>query len=243
MSEIVVNNLSVTLKNKKTTVKAIDGLSLTFKDGDFSVIIGPSGCGKTTLLRTLLGLIPYEGDITLDGVDIYDYDIGERNFAYVSQDIVLQPHATVFENIAYPLRIRGMEKSVIVDKVNELANELHISECLSRKPRHISIGQAQRTAIARALIKNATFYFFDEPFSNLDQVGRNEGKHLLLETIRKYHASVVYVTHSIQEATSLADHIFVMDEGKIIFSGSSEELYKSEHPTIKALIQNDDYAK
>ena len=120
---------------------------------------------------------------------------------------------------------------------------LKISHCLTRKPKELSVGQAQRVAIARAIVKRANVYLFDEPFSNLDQVGRNEGRHLLIETIRKYHASVIYVTHSIQEATSLADNIFVMDEGKIIFSGKPEDLYKSEHPTIKALIQNDDYAK
>ena len=151
MSEIVVNNISVTYNlDKKRTVKAINDCSAVFKDGEFNVIIGASGCGKSTLLKTLLGLLPFDGDITLDGVDIYDYSIGERNFAYVSQDIVLQPHVTIFDNIAYPLRIRGMDKKTIVDKVNEIAKDLNISECLTRKPKQISLGQAQRVAIARA---------------------------------------------------------------------------------------------
>ena len=118
MSEIVVKNLKVTYQlNKKQTVDAIKNLNATFEDGKFNVIIGFSGCGKSTLLKTLLGLLPFEGEISLDGVDINDYSIGERNFAYVSQDIVLQPHVTIFDNIAYPLRIRGMEKSLIVEKV------------------------------------------------------------------------------------------------------------------------------
>ena len=241
MSEIIINNISVTYKlDKKRTVQAINGCSAVFKDGEFNVIIGASGCGKSTLLKALLGLIPFEGDVTLDGVDIYDYSIGERNFAYVSQDIVLQPHITVFDNIAYPLRIRGMDKKTIVDKVNETAADLHISECLTRKPKQISLGQAQRVAIARALIKNASFYLFDEPFSNLDQKSRDDGRILLLKTIQKYHASVIYVTHSINEATSIGDKIFVMDEGKIIFSGTPEEVLECQIPAVKNLIDAND---
>ena len=225
MSEIVVNNISVTYQlDKKRTVNAIKNCSAIFKDGEFNVVIGPSGCGKTTLLKALLGLIPFEGDVTLDGVDIYDYSTGERNFAYVSQDIVLQPHVTVFDNIAYPLKIRGMDKKTIVEKVNEIAADLNISECLSRKPKQISLGQAQRVAIARALIKNANFYFFDEPFSNLDQANRDNGRALLIKTIQKYHASVIYVTHSINEATSIANKIFVMSDGTMVFSGTPEEV-------------------
>jgi multiple sugar transport system ATP-binding protein len=240
MSEIVVKNLKVTYQlNKKQTVDAIKNLNAIFEDGKFNVIIGFSGCGKSTLLKTLLGLLPFEGEISLDGVDINDYSIGERNFAYVSQDIVLQPHVTIFDNIAYPLRIRGMEKSLIVEKVNELAKELKISECLSRKPKHISIGQAQRAAIARALVKNASFYFFDEPFSNLDQENRDSGRFLLLEIMRKYHSSVIYVTHSIREATALADKIYVMDDGHFIFSGTPEELYECDDDRVKSLIEAD----
>ena len=221
---------------KKQTVTAIKGLSAIFQDGEFNVVVGKSGCGKSTLLKALLGLIYYEGDVTLDGVDLFDYSIGERNFAYVSQGIVLQPHVTVFDNIAYPLRIRGIEKELIVQKVNELAEELDVSSCLTRKPKHISLGHAERLAIARALIKNATFYLFDEPFSNLDQASRQHGKNLLLQTMKKYHASVIYVTHSIEEATSLADKVFVMDDGKVIFSGTPEELIKSDNEIVQSLV-------
>ena len=192
MSEIVVKNLVVKYElNKKQEATAIDHINAVFSDGEFNVIIGPSGCGKTTLLKTLLGLLDFEGDITLDGVDINDYSIGERNFAYVSQDIVLQPHVTIFDNIAYPLKIRGIDKNTIIEKVNEIAKELKIEECLTRKPRHISIGQAQRVAIARALVKNANVYFFDEPFSNLDKNTRDSCRFLLIDVIRKYRASAI----------------------------------------------------
>ena len=240
MAEMVVRDLIVKYElSKKQEVTAIDHLNAVFSDGEFSVIIGPSGCGKSTLLKTLLGLLPFEGSITLDGVNIDDYSIGERNFAYVSQDIVLQPQATIFDNIAYPLRIRGIDKKTIIEKVNEIAKDLNIEECLTRKPKHISIGQAQRVAIARALIKNATFYFFDEPFSNLDKTNRDNCRFLLVDIIRKYRASVIYVTHSIQEATALADKIIVMNEGKIIFTGHPEDLYQCDEPIVKELIEAD----
>ena len=239
MSEIVINNLTVTYKSKKREVVAVDKLNATFLDGQINVIVGPSGCGKSTLLRTILGLNMYDGDITLDGVDILYYSTAERNFAYVSQEIVLQPHMTVFDNIAYPLKIRGMEKAEIIEKVNAIAKDLNIEECLTRRPKQISLGQAQRTAIARALVKNASFYFFDEPFSNLDSRTRDDGKRLLLSTMKKYHSSVVYVTHSIQEATALADKIFVMNEGKFIFEGTAEELYDSTDPLVSAFVDVD----
>lgn len=239
MSELVIKDLNVIYDlPKKQKVHALKGVNATFKDGEFNVIIGKSGCGKSTLLKALLGLVYFEGDAYLDGVDLYDYSIGERNFAYVSQDIVLQPHVTIFDSIAYPLKIRGMEKALIVQKVNELARELDIVDCLSRKPKHISLGQAQRAAVARALIKNASFYLFDEPFSNLDQANRSYSKKLLLELIKKTKGSVIYVTHSIEEATSLADKVFVMDDGVFIFEGTPEELLSSNDERVKALVDS-----
>lgn len=238
MPEIEVKNLHVEYPLKhRERIQVINDLSFVFKDGDFNVIIGESGCGKTTLMKTLLGLKPYIGEILLDGVNIENYSIGDRNFAYVSQDIVLQPQVTVFDNIAYPLKIRGVDKKTIVEKVYAIAKELNIFEILPCRPKQISIGQAQRVAIARALVKNASFYFFDEPFSNLDAVNRNIGRHLIHEVIKSHHASAVYITHSISEATSLSDKVFVMYEGEFIFSGTSEELMKSTNEHVKELIE------
>ena len=245
MSEIKISQLTVNYKTQKNKViKAINDLSVTFNDGEFNVIIGASGSGKSTLIKTILGLINYDsGVILLDGADIQDYSISERNFAYVSQEIILFPHLTVFDNIAYPLKIRGVDKKTIVEKVNQLAKELDIEECLSRKPKQISLGQAQRAAIARTLIKNANFYFFDEPFSNLDLPNRELGRHLINKFIKNHHASAIYITHSIKEALSMGDRILVLDEGKILFSGSSKELLNFKNPIISSLISSDDYGK
>lgn len=241
MSEISVKNLVVDYKlNKKQTVRAVDNLSAVFNNGEFNVIIGQSGCGKSTLLKSILGLISYEGDIYLDDDDLRGYSIGDRNFSYVSQDIVLIPSATIFDNIAYPLKIRGVDKKSIVDKVYELADELDIRDCLSRRPKQISLGQAQRAAIAKALIKNASFYLFDEPFSNLDPKRREEGRHIIQNVVKKRSSSVIYVTHSIKEATSLADKVFVMDKGNIVFVGTPKELLECNLDIVKELVKADE---
>jgi len=242
MPELEAKNLNISYpvnKHKETLV--INDLSFVFNDGDFNVIIGASGCGKTTLIKALLGLKPYYGEILLDGINIENYSIGERNFAYVSQDIVLQPQVTVFDNIAYPLKIRGIDKKTIVEKVYSIAQELNIKEILPCRPKQISLGQAQRVAIARALIKNASFYFFDEPFSSLDVINRNHGRQLIHQSVKTHHASAVYITHSINEATSLADRVFVMHDGEFVFVGKPEDLFTSDNPYVRELMEASKY--
>ena len=241
MSEIVVKNLSSSYKNgRKDSILALKNLSGEFLDGYINVILGPSGCGKTTLLKVLLGLKDYDGDVELDGNDILYLKPKDRNFAFVSQKIALYPKMTIFENIAFPLVIKGYDRKDIVDLVNEIAEELKISECLSRKPKHISIGQAQRAALGRALVKNAAFYFFDEPLSNIDEQNRVIEMRLIKELIKKRRASAIYVTHSLKEALFFADKIFVMDEGNFIFDGTPEEFLKSKEPKIKEIIESSD---
>ncbi len=241
MAEIRTEGLSVSYPLKKhVSVPALDHLSLTFPDGSFSVLLGPSGSGKSTLLKAILGLIPYEGTIYLDDDDLSLYSFGERRFAYVSQEIVLQPSATVFDNIAYPLRIQGMDKATILEKVYALAKEFDLTDCLSRKPKQISLGQAQRTAMARAIIKNASVYLFDEPFSNLDAPHRDEERHYLQKAMRNLHATVIYVTHSVPEATALADQINVLDHGKLVWQGLPDALASSSLPLLQELVKSDD---
>ena len=237
MAELELKNISVSYKDKKVSILAVDNVSCKFLDGTITVILGASGCGKTTLLRTIIGLLPYNGDIYLDDLNIANISIQDRNFAYVNQNIGLQPHLTIFDNIAYPLRIKGVDKKIIVEKVNDVAEKLGIKACLTRKPKHISIGQAQRVAIARALIKQASVYFFDEPFSNLDLQRRVEGRKLLKEFKETFNITMVYVTHSIQEALSLGDNIIVMDEGHIVFEGTPEKLLESDIPEVKGLVE------
>lgn len=152
MSEIEVKNLSVVFKSRKREAVALDEFSATFKDG-MNVIVGYSGCGKTTLLRCILGLTDYDGEILLDGKDIDGIATKDRSFSFVSQDFALYPQYTVFENIAFPLKLLRAERKEIEERVCEIAELLDLIVCLNRKPKHISGGQQQRVAIARALVK------------------------------------------------------------------------------------------
>ena len=244
MSKIIIKNLIVDYpgaKKKDPPTIVINGLNAIFEDGSFNVIIGKSGCGKTTLLKTIIGLLPYDGDIDVDGNDFDLYTIAERNLAYVSQDFALYPHMTIFDNIAFPLKLSGASREEIINTVNAVAEELNLTYCLTRKPRHLSGGQQQRVALARAIVKSPSIYLFDEPLSNVDQSFRSEERHYIRSTVKKYGATAIYVTHDLKEAWSIADKIFVMDDGKIVLEGTPKEILDSDHPIaieLKALMNN-----
>lgn len=235
MSKIVLNNVSVTYINKKSEVHALDCLDATI-DASMNVIVGYSGCGKTTLLRTILGLVDYDGEILLDGLDIEQMEPKDRNFSFVSQQYVLYPHLTVFENIAFPLKNMHASREEIISRVKEVAEILGITACLNRKPKHISGGQQQRVAIARALVKRPSVCFFDEPFSNVDEVSRANTVRWLKSAFDKTGCTCVYVTHDLREAFTIADKIFVMDEGKIVACGTPNEVFDSDNEVVKILI-------
>ena len=168
--EITIENLVVKYKNKKAAeVKALNGLSIVFSSDEFNVLVGFSGCGKTTLLKAVAGLIDNEeGRILFDGKDVDNVIPAKRNVAYVSQEFVLYPQMTVFDNIAYPLKNSGAPKEEIRARVNEIAEKLGLTLCLTRLPRHLSGGQQQRVALARALVKKSAICLLDEPLSNTD---------------------------------------------------------------------------
>ena len=243
MSKIIIKDLIVEYpgrKRKDPPFLVLDKLNAIFEDGSFNVIIGKSGCGKTTLLKTIIGILPYDGDIDVDGNDFDLYTIAERNLAYVSQDFALYPHLTIFDNIAFPLKLNGALREEIIDTVSKVAKELDLTHCLTRKPRHLSGGQQQRVALARALVKSPSIYLFDEPLSNVDQQFRAEERHYIKSTVKKYGATAIYVTHDLKEAWSLADKIFIMDEGKIVLEGTPVEILESDSPyatEIKKLME------
>ncbi len=227
MSKILIDNLSISYFQKNEETPVLKELNATFEDGTVNVILGKSGCGKTTLLRALLGKIDYEGDIYFDGNSISGLPLDKRNMAYVSQEYALYPHFSVFENIAFPLKLLGTPRKEIEERVKSLASDLGLTACLSRKPRCLSGGQQQRVAIARALIKDPEAILFDEPLSNLDPQRRADTRLLLKQIFLKEHPTVVYVTHDFAEATNLADKIFVLDEGKMVFEGTPKEAIDS----------------
>lgn len=234
MSEIEVKNVSVEFKSKKREAVALDDFSATFSDG-MNVVVGYSGCGKTTLLRCILGLTDYDGDIYLDGQDLYDIATKDRNFSFVSQEYVLYPQYTVFENIAFPLKLLKAGREEITQRVNEMAEMLELTACLNRKPKHISGGQQQRVAIARALVKRPSVCFMDEPFSNTDEVTRMQTVRWLKKAFDATGCTCLYVTHDFKEALTLADTIYVMNEGKLEIFGTPDEIFNSNNEVVKTL--------
>ena len=228
MEIIRLNNFSCFYQNKKEYVTALDNVSFSIERGEFFVIIGESGCGKTTLLRSCLGLAPYyEGDIFVDGVSIDEMDLKRGRYAYVSQEIGLYPNLTVYKNIAFPLSVTHTVPQEIDKRVKKIATELGIDFLLSRKPSQLSIGQQQRVAIARAMIKDPTIMYFDEPFSNLDPVLRLELRSVVQKLHETYGTTVVFVTHDISEALSIADRIAVLEKGKLLEIGTPEYLVQN----------------
>lgn len=249
MPLIQIKNLTYQYKRNKNNniVTAIDDLSCEFKDKAFNVIVGPSGCGKTTLLRIIASLLePYEGEVLTDFVNIKKFSVQERRLAFVSQQYVLYPHLTVFDNIAFPLKAIKADREEIIRRVYEVAEEMNLMDCLPRKPRYLSGGQKQRVALARAVIKNAVLYLFDEPLSNIDPQLRNEQRLFIKRTMENHSATVIYVTHDFKEAMALANYLYVMDNGKIVVSGTPLEVFESGNEVVEAFKEAtyvDEYEK
>ena len=236
MAKIEIKNLTVEFTDKKKgDVVAVDNISTVFDNGMFNVILGTSGSGKTTLLRTIAGLQEYDGDILYDGTDADELSFKKRNISFVTQNYSLYSHLNVFDNIAFPLKTIGAQKEEIIERVMKLSDQLELGVFLNRKPRHISGGQQQRVALARALVKKPSICFLDEPLSNIDPEQRRVARELMRKALKLNGCTVIYVTHDFSEATSLADRIYVMDKGKIIQSGTVEEIMESTNATVNDL--------
>ena len=236
MAKIEIKNLTVEFTDKKKgNVVAVDNISTVFDNGMFNVILGTSGSGMTTLLRTIAGLQEYDGDILYDGTDADELSFKKRNISFVTQNYSLYSHLNIFDNIAFPLKTIGAPKEEIIERVMKLSDQLELGVFLNRKPRHISGGQQQRVALARALVKKPSICFLDEPLSNIDPEQRRVARELMRKALKLNGCTVIYVTHDFSEALSLADRIYVMDKGKIIQSGTVDEIIESTNETVNAL--------
>jgi multiple sugar transport system ATP-binding protein len=223
MPEITITNL---VKRFDTKV-AVNDITFTLADREFLVLVGPSGCGKTTTLRMVAGLEPVtSGNIYFGERRVNEIRPMDRNVAMVFQDYAVFPHLTVFENIAYGLRSRGVKDSHVREKVPAAARMFRIESLLPRKPRQISGGERQRVALARAMVRDAALYLFDEPLSNLDAQLRHQAREDILTLHREKQTSSIYVTHDQSEAMALGDRIAVMRDGRIEQIGSGTELYE-----------------
>ena len=224
---------SVKLTNVKKVydkkVVAVHDFNLDIKDKEFVVFVGPSGCGKSTTLRMIAGLEEIsEGTVEIDGVVVNDLQPKDRDIAMVFQNYALYPHLTVFENMAFSLRLKKVPNDEVFRRVTEAAKVLGITEYLTRKPRALSGGQRQRVAIGRAMVRDSKVFLMDEPLSNLDAKLRNQMRAEIILLRKKIDTTFIYVTHDQTEAMTMADHIVLMKDGHIMQQGTPNDLYA--HP-------------
>ncbi|MBX2806535.1 MAG: ABC transporter ATP-binding protein [Hyphomicrobiales bacterium] len=222
---------SISLKNVKKEFSGhavIPNLDLEIGDGEFVVFVGPSGCGKSTLLRLIAGLEDVSGGtISIDGVDVTGEAPAKRGLSMVFQSYALYPHMSVRGNIAFPLKMAGMDKETIKRKVEDAAQVLNLTDYLDRKPRQLSGGQRQRVAIGRAIVREPKAFLFDEPLSNLDAALRVNMRLEISELHQQLRTTMIYVTHDQVEAMTMADRIVVLNGGRIEQVGSPLELYRN----------------
>ncbi|WP_051341717.1 ABC transporter ATP-binding protein [Pseudonocardia spinosispora] len=225
MADITIKNV---VKRYRDGYPAVNDVSLEISDGEFMILVGPSGCGKSTLLRMIVGLEDItDGDLLIGGVRVNDKAPRDRNLAMVFQNYALYPHLSVFENIAFPLRLRGTEpEERITELVESAADTLELREHLGRKPAQLSGGQRQRVAMGRAIVRDADAFLFDEPLSNLDAKLRGQMRTEILRLQRKLGVTTVYVTHDQTEAMTLGDRVAVMRKGELQQVASPRELYE-----------------
>jgi multiple sugar transport system ATP-binding protein len=207
---------------------AVNDVSIDVADGELMILVGPSGCGKSTLLRMIVGLEDItSGDMVIGGERVNDKAPRDRNLAMVFQNYALYPHLSVFENIAFPLRLAKTHSSEEIDqKVREAATTLELTEHLQRKPGNLSGGQRQRVAMGRAIVRNAQAFLFDEPLSNLDAKLRGQMRTEISRLQRKLGVTTVYVTHDQTEAMTLGDRVAVLKKGLLQQLASPRELYE-----------------
>lgn len=224
MGNIVLDKVEKSFGN----VKVIHPLDLDINDGEFVVFVGPSGCGKSTLLRLIAGLEDMTGgSIRIDGTDATNVPPAKRGLAMVFQSYALYPHMSVRKNIAFPLRMAGLDQAEQNKRVEQAAAVLNLTDYLDRRPAALSGGQRQRVAIGRAIVREPSAFLFDEPLSNLDAALRVGMRLEISEMHERLKTTMIYVTHDQVEAMTMADKIVVLQAGRIEQVGSPLELYRS----------------
>ena len=218
----------VNLQITEQGVVAVQEFNLDIADKEFIVLVGPSGCGKSTTLRMVAGLEEIsEGELYIDGKLMNDVAPKDRDIAMVFQNYALYPHMTVYENMAFSLKLRKEKKDVIDKKVREAAEILDITQYLDRKPKALSGGQRQRVAIGRAIVRDPAVFLMDEPLSNLDAKLRNQMRAEIIKLRERINTTFIYVTHDQTEAMTLGDRIVIMRDGYIQQIGTPQEVFNN----------------
>ena len=217
------------LKVTEDGVLAVEDFNLTVHDQEFVVLVGPSGCGKSTTMRMVAGLEDItSGDVLIDGKRVNDVAPKDRDIAMVFQSYALYPHMTVYENMAFSLKLKKLPKDEIDQRVRQAAEILDITQYLDRKPKALSGGQRQRVAIGRAIVRNPAVFLMDEPLSNLDAKLRNQMRAEIIKLRERIDTTFIYVTHDQTEAMTLGDRIVIMRDGYIQQIGTPQEVFN--HP-------------
>ncbi len=231
MANIKLDNL---LKSYGDT-EVLHGVNGDINDGEFVVIVGPSGCGKSTLLRMIAGLETVtSGEVSIGGKMVNNLEPADRDIAMVFQNYALYPHMSVYDNMAYGLKIRGIAKSEIKRRVNEAAEILEIGDYLKRKPRALSGGQRQRVAMGRAIVREPSVFLFDEPLSNLDAKLRVQMRLEIRKLQKRLGVTSIFVTHDQVEAMTLGDRLMVLNGGYVEQFGTPIELYENPQTVFVA---------
>jgi sn-glycerol 3-phosphate transport system ATP-binding protein len=232
MAQVHLRGVKKTYDNK---VDVIHGIDMEIADGEFIVIVGPSGCGKSTLLRMVAGLEEISGgEISIGGRVVNDVEPADRDIAMVFQNYALYPHMSVYDNMAYGLKIAKLPRDQIKARVDKAAAILELASLLERKPRQLSGGQRQRVAMGRAIVRKPAAFLFDEPLSNLDAKLRVQMRVEIRRLQRSLATTSVYVTHDQMEAMTLADRLVVLNAGRIEQMGTPIELYENPATTFVA---------
>ena len=223
MSEVIIKNMKKVYDNKVT---AVHDFNLTIADKEFIVLVGPSGCGKSTSLRMVAGLEDISGgELYIDGKLMNDIAPKDRDIAMVFQNYALYPHMTVYDNMAFALKLKKTPKDDIDKKVREVAEILDITQYLERKPKALSGGQRQRVAIGRAMVRDPKVFLMDEPLSNLDAKLRNQMRAEIIKLRQRINTTFMYVTHDQTEAMTLGDRIVIMKDGYVNQIGTPIDLF------------------
>ena len=233
MAAVSIKHLSKKYPGAETL--AVDSVSLEVAHGEFMVLLGPSGCGKSTTLRMVAGLESISGgDLAIDGRRMNDVPAKDRDIAMVFQSYALYPHMNVFDNLAFGLRRRSIDRAEIERRVREVASTLGLGELLKRKPHALSGGQRQRVALGRAIVRDPKVFLFDEPLSNLDAALRVGMRGELIKLHHRLGATMIYVTHDQVEAMTMGDRICIMNGGKVVQIGAPLEVYRNPADTFVA---------
>ncbi len=235
MAKLCLKNIYKSFESEKVKKQVLSDVSLEIEDKSFCILLGPSGCGKSTLLRLVAGLEqPDSGEIFIDDKKVNDVHPKDRDIAFVFQSYALYPHLTVYENMAFPLKIKGENKKNIDKKVKEAAEILGLEELLKRKPKELSGGQRQRVALGRAIVRDAKIFLMDEPLSNLDAKLRANMRVEIKKLHQKLNTTFIYVTHDQTEALTMGDTIVILNEGKIFQKDTPENVFKNPENTFVA---------